>query len=272
MRARTVNFERGKDPKQSMGLGNLNIRDFQNWEELTKWIAKNLYYILGVPPDRVQKYYEDERKGPGGQLPTSIFQTIIEFFNDRGPFYVDGRIIKKDDMKFRSVHFSVDGRKYGWVHYLSALLAKMGWQTKSPVAESVNFERGQDPKQALGIGSAAFIPEITSDDLNILAFGWLYDEQKFSEEEFSREYRFEDNTEEDYQEALDRVKKVATALDGKIILERLWDWKEFDEMADHILSEPHKDTYPYVYNGTPGMDSMRLVWSSVPLPSAEEIV
>ena len=48
-------------------------------------------------------------------------------------------------------------------------------------AQPVNFERGQDPKTALGIGLAQIIPTITSDDLEILSD--LYDKLDESNQE-----------------------------------------------------------------------------------------
>ena len=51
-------------------------------------------------------------------------------------------------------------------------------------AKTVNFQRGQNPKSALDIG---VIRSITSDDLSLLQFGWIYDEQRFDEEEFKKE-------------------------------------------------------------------------------------
>lgn len=82
-------------------------------------------------------------------------------------------------------------------------------------AKTVNFERGQDPKTALDIG---VIRSITSDDLSLLGFGWIYDQARFDEEEFKREYNFAGDTPEEKQETLDRAKAVAKALEDQVIL------------------------------------------------------
>ncbi len=138
-------------------------------------------------------------------------------------------------------------------------------------ARTVNFERGQDPKSQMDIGVAHIIPKITSEDLELLEFGWDYNKGKFSEEEFLKEYRFKGDSDEFVANQLTWAKKVALALKDKIIYEyKIWDWKNEGEMIVSIKSNPHPE-YPFLYDAHPGVDDWQIVWSKVLLPSADEI-
>lgn len=134
-------------------------------------------------------------------------------------------------------------------------------------ARSVNFERGQDPKSSLDIG---VIRSITDDDLSLLGFGWDYETQTFDMDEFKKEYRFAEDSEEELQEATERAIAVAKALEGKIIMhDRFFDWKEEGEYNVFLKSNPYPE-YPYVYDAVPSLDEWRLVFSKIQLPSIKE--
>jgi hypothetical protein len=135
-------------------------------------------------------------------------------------------------------------------------------------AKTVNFQRGQNPKAALDIG---LIKSITSDDLALLEFGWIYDEQRFDEEEFIKEYNFVGDSDEEKREALERAKSLAKILEGQIIMFLpFFDWKEEDKLHAFIKTNPFPD-YPYIYDSAPSMDEWRLIFSKIELPNADEI-
>ena len=139
-------------------------------------------------------------------------------------------------------------------------------------AQTVNFERGQDPKGSMGVGVAHLIPKITSEDLELLQFGWDYDKNEWNDEEFIKEYSFDDDEPEFKAEQLAHAKKIALALKGKIKFNyKVFDWKEEEEMIEFINSNP-EPKFPIPYNAHPGMDDWQIVWSKVPLPSAEIII
>jgi hypothetical protein len=136
-------------------------------------------------------------------------------------------------------------------------------------AKTINFERNKDPKSSLGLG---LLNEITSDDLSLLEFGWIYNEQKFDEEEFIREYRFSSMPNKEFERQFNRVKSVAKILDGNIIFHKKhFDWKEEDQMKDFLKTRPYIG-YPYIYDAAPSFDDWRLVFSKVKLPNAAEML
>lgn len=136
-------------------------------------------------------------------------------------------------------------------------------------ARTVNFQRGQDPKTALDVG---VIKSITSEDLSLLGFGWLYDEQRFDEEEFKREYNFAGDSAQEKKETLERAKAVAKILEDRIIMYYpFFDWKEESEMYAFIKSHPFLG-YPYLYDAVPSMDEWRIVFSKIELPNAEKVL
>lgn len=132
------------------------------------------------------------------------------------------------------------------------------------------FERNSKPKETMGIGVSSIIPNITSYDLEMLGFGWDYDKSEFNINLFSDEYRFSEDTEEDFQNSLNKVRKISIALDKKIKFDNFFDWKEYNEMEEYLKNRPFKK-FPYAYNAYPGGDEIQVVWSKILLPSAEKI-
>jgi hypothetical protein len=135
-------------------------------------------------------------------------------------------------------------------------------------AKTVNFQRGKDPKETLHIGLSSLISEITSDDLELL--GDLLDE----EEIVSYKDWYEDHGEdyEDDQEAkdsYDRLYKIALAIGDKIRWGKFFDHREDEEMDEYLESPPNG--FEYAYNAYPDGDGWQVVWSSILLPSAEEM-
>lgn len=121
--------------------------------------------------------------------------------------------------------------------------------------ESINFERGLDPKAALHIG---IVNNITSDDLEMLSY------YMDGEESFKDLYGEDD----DYQSVLQRMKTIKKILKGSITFGQFFDHKEEDDMVSYIQRYFRGR---YVYNAYPGGDGWAIVFSKIYLPRAEEI-
>lgn len=244
MRAQTVNFERGKDPRSSMDIGLVKSMR-QKFEDL-----KNDYRIRETWMDHWQ-----------GKDCLSVSYDIIHGWN---PAY---EAVKEnlgmewfEPGKGKDSHLSGVRNFFVKPEYLYLFAPNAN--------ESMNFQKGLNPKRALDIG---IVRSITSDDLSLLGFGWLYNEQRFDEEEFKREYNFAGDTPEEKSETLDRAKTVAKALEDQIVMHYpFYDWKEEDEFNEFLKSGPYPE-YPYIYDAVPPMDEWRPVFSKVELPNAEEI-
>lgn len=132
MRARTVNFERGQDPKKSLEIG-----IFGKLHELAKFLEKELSWngaevsvkdngdleYVCLPGNSVISEIKDaiEKFGWGGMMKVNIDDGCSRSYQDCSEHYY--KISFKTPIK----------RKYG-------------------LLESLDFERGQDPKEALRIG------------------------------------------------------------------------------------------------------------------------
>ena len=140
--------------------------------------------------------------------------------------------------------------------------AEMVMDPDHVVRESINFERGLDPKAAMGIGDAAVLPQmITSDDLEGVSNLDQWDDMVDPD-------RDDDQIEEDDKRYayLQRIKRF---IKGKVTFGRYFDWKEDQEMEDYINRYARGR---YVYTYTPGMDGAGVAFSKIELPNAEEII
>jgi len=124
----SINFERGQDPKRSLHLG---VAEFlQNMEKEFK-----MYYPGLMPP---KEFFErSETEGDGDVFCANV--------NSMSPYWT--KICKeffKEDPYFEFI--SLKKRKQ-WEYIL-----KVKFNPNKKITESVNFERGIDPKKSIGIG------------------------------------------------------------------------------------------------------------------------
>jgi hypothetical protein len=143
------------------------------------------------------------------------------------------------------------------------------------VPETLNelhkFQRGQDPKRGLKIGHQHLIPEITSEDLE--AISTIMEDGASSFEEFVDFHGIDTDDPEEMKEAkrdYDRFQDIIIAIGNDIQFGEYKDWKEFGEVKDYLENNTPEDM-PYVYDAFPGGDGIQIVFSSVELPSAEEV-
>ncbi len=150
----SVNFERGKDPKDSMGIGVRGRRDFPDMKSFMEWLRFMLPTILGIPEnglkDKLKVYADTDWSGT---LPNDLFVDIYEWIEDAGDFKIDGVECwnlrdSHDSGSFPSIHLPGDN----WTTWLLEKLESESLLPDKPLDESVNFERGRDPKDAMGIG------------------------------------------------------------------------------------------------------------------------
>lgn len=120
MRAKTINFERGQDPKKSMKIG--HVRDVEELRE---------------EYDRIQDLVQ---KGPYLKFQEEFVDNVMNIIPDR----LGG------DHGYGNIHMSFSQltreELYDFDKFIEKYYRKMG------LKESVNFERGQEPKKAMGIG------------------------------------------------------------------------------------------------------------------------
>lgn len=126
--------------------------------------------------------------------------------------------------------------------------------------ESLNFQRGIDPKTSMRIGDAAILPELI--DSNILQAVSMFDD--YSEEEYKENVEIDDPEELNYE----FIKRVKEFLKGKVTFGRGFDWKEENAMVQYISKNARGR---YVYNSLPGADGWEVVFSKIYFPRAEAI-
>jgi len=134
-------------------------------------------------------------------------------------------------------------------------------------AQNVNFERGRDPKEALGLG---IISKVTSDDLEILSDIYAEDDGIVSYEEWYEDHGQDYEDDEEAEETYNKLKSIFSVLGNKIKWGEFFDHKEDDELEEYLENPP--EGFPYAYNSYPDGDGWGVVWSSIHLPSAESLI
>jgi len=150
MRAQFVNenisFERGRDPKAVMGLGNEEDRIIGKLEELQKLIGGRIVIEKGdsYGPDKTTYTLLSTYKlGRGGKI-------RITFIPDISNYNVRRYYLACDYSFSRGANARLEGDiQKNVFDYIDKWLEK--WNMNI-LDETVNFERGKDPKESMGIG------------------------------------------------------------------------------------------------------------------------
>jgi hypothetical protein len=139
-----INFERGLDPKESMGLGYKSIHTHEQMqkvfpkaiEERSSWEKGSLYNLgNGLYAETKFQRLSKEPMGSGAQGVTGP-QGLTRFQNPR--IGVQGTTTFSSDFDIvRIFQKFPTGEKTIW---------------KNPIFENINFERGMEPKQSMNIG------------------------------------------------------------------------------------------------------------------------
>ncbi len=137
MRARkvheAVNFERGQDPKSAMGIGKV-----EDLKKIDKWVN---------PPDTRHYYTAIEDGYYEGSL-VVVYESI-----DATPTHYSA-VTMDSDGRIREGNF-VESPEMAWIDAKARIRMENHRRETGyydAMGESVNFERGRDPKQAMGIG------------------------------------------------------------------------------------------------------------------------
>jgi hypothetical protein len=238
-----INFERGLDPKRSMKIG--------------------LTYVDEMPTN-----IDVDKKGK-----------IIP--NKDGKFFLF--LIKEFDISYKFVRKDSEGApliNYWGTYDNIRIFLRRGWSIsdrmlpgylRNGLKESVNFERGIEPKQSMDIGIFAKINKITSSDLELLK---IYTDNGDGKGHINLELFYEVyESSSSYEEYLERVKEVYHLLEPFEYL--FGDNFESDmkkEMKEYVRSYLKNPKYNFAYN----CDIMEegafdVFFSEIELPSADRI-
>jgi len=103
------------------------------------------------------------------------------------------------------------------------------------------------------------IPNIDSFDL----FN-VYLLKRYGEQECRDDWEFDDFL-------VKKAQKHLSILNGHILFDQEYSWKEQDLMEIHIREMLNEGTFSYVYDANPGEDGWHLVFSKIALPNAESL-
>ena len=136
-----LNFERGHDPRDSMDIGNKNMRKLKEFYNFVKETGK---FQMGE-----LKYPDFEFiLTPVSSTPTFKIKIIISKNPDDG-----------DDFIYHSYSGS-DGSALSINHFQNLKELKSILKSRLRILESQNFERGLDPKKSMDLGRDALIKKI----------------------------------------------------------------------------------------------------------------
>jgi hypothetical protein len=261
MRAKTINFQRGVDPKAAMGIGQIELvyKDFMegNYDN---------YDIIASDESDEEDSYISLRTAE------RIFQKCVKYKEGENDFDEEIEVRIFEGLPIISTIneyqiLSIWARNEDLEKIISLIKNKR----KKSIKESQNFQRGMDPKKSLDIGLSSAIPKIDSYDLEQIELGWDFGKNEFSEDVYQSQMEgFMEDDPVEYKKTLSHLKLVGLALRGHIEFGESFDWKEKDDMEEY-LDEDAPVGKPYAYNASPESDAYSVVWSDIELPNAEPI-
>lgn len=141
----SIEFERGKDPKEVMGIGN---KDEQWRKKVDRMISPKGFTetIINVGPEsHLHDIAQWEGKTPAGKV-TVILSRNLDPTYAENPYMSTVYIGRTDDINNISAEISEDdmGISKYWDNAING----------KPLHESIEFERGQDPKTSMGLGES----------------------------------------------------------------------------------------------------------------------
>lgn len=129
------------------------------------------------------------------------------------------------------------------------------------VRENINFERGKDPKESMGIG---MINKITSYDLEILAVtifceDWCPADPRPEEDERFLDFKKENPQMVDFIIDLERR--------GIIEFGKFFEWDNIEGLEKYIMEE---NDGRYVYDAGPNLGGHQVLFSEIKLPNVDD--
>lgn len=150
----SIGFQRGKDPKNTLGIGNISRRDFENVDEITEWA----YLYPEVWSEGAIEKWDDSDRIIYRKYAWGTTMTVPRF-SDRKlrtiKWIRDNITINGESLTLKESKDIVDGIEF-------KLLEEI--QKRDSLKESVEFQRGKDPKRAMNIGVIAKINNAIEDD------------------------------------------------------------------------------------------------------------
>jgi len=130
----SLDFERGKDPKKSIRIGRLANAQW-DYNEFSKDEIKEEYIYKGWPIRIIHKYFGNN---PYGEYAGISERGVTHFSNSRLKWYKRMGYAKK---------------------WIEGIIDEIEWirSLKNKTNESLEFERGKDPKDAMDIGRKALL-------------------------------------------------------------------------------------------------------------------
>lgn len=123
----SIRFERGQDPKHAMSIGIHQPRDFNSTYDLVIWVIENYHFIM------------QEEKLDNAEM-------MARLISNQGP--------ATDLREYVNKYLTVEGRtisaKFVWAATIDVLRNRSS--SGNQKYESVSFERGKSPKEAMDLG------------------------------------------------------------------------------------------------------------------------
>ena len=163
----SVSFERGRDPKTTMGLGDPFLRAKakaekfladQGFEFFEEEVADGLGWGSSY-----SKYIWKHKRWPSRQV--EIIDLILNSGTDKEERMTMLNMRRGSGYQTTGPNFRLKGdSKAHWNHFFDTFYNTYSIPATKRIYESVNFERGRDPKRALGIGDrdAQYTDDITN--------------------------------------------------------------------------------------------------------------
>jgi len=144
-------FIRGEDPKASMDIGNKYLRIRDRMEMGARILCRD--FKLDVNSIETQLKEDGILVQFPGKQPNLLYpyKYWIYYDNEREHYWAGYSDIKKDEI---GDQWPTDDLETSMLK-IRILLNKYNWHAKGAVKESVNFERGADPKASMRIGHYA---------------------------------------------------------------------------------------------------------------------
>lgn len=225
-----IEFERGRDPKRSMDVGiTVENRDpnkmRKNFERDFPMFRGHTGELHGAAGDWTT-YTAEARNPKDGKKIMDRKGEILDWFKT----HTDYDVVKLESAFDRKFHLWGDPKQP--LEWNQQFTVHLGYNDN--IKESVNFERGKDPKEVLRIGLRGRNSWNLNPTPHVPALKWL--------DSLSSPHKHSPKEEENIKEAIEIAAKLLNVSPDKVLLdiEPLDDWdEEFDEFEDYLKSSKY---------------------------------
>jgi hypothetical protein len=134
-----LEFERGRNPLKTMGIGLENRRDFKDAMDFVDWLLRILPDLLGedtMPEDILKATYWSKRSGFSGMgyIPSGLFNFLKDWLIDAGgirSFYIGGEKISDFTSESSMTMYAKDKDGYyrAWPYWIGNKLRERGYES-----------------------------------------------------------------------------------------------------------------------------------------------